>query len=131
MNDLNFIGEISMFDIKTSDDGVLSIRLSGKLTHEDYKNHLIPKLESVIEQHKKVCLLVETDDFHGWEWRAAFDDFETGIKHRKEFDRIAIVGDKKWQENLCKLFSLMMVAEVQYFQNNELDTAKQWVHHNN
>lgn len=116
-----------MFNIETSDDGVFSIKVSGKLTHSDYKDHLIPVLEGLIERYKKVNLLIEAEGFHGWEWRAAFDDFKTAVKHRKEFGRIAIVGDRQWQENLCKLFGFMVAGEVRYFQHDALAQAKEWV----
>jgi hypothetical protein len=40
--------------------------------------------------------------------RAAWDDLEFGLKHYSDFERIAMVGDRKWEEwmaNFCKPFT--------------------------
>jgi len=46
---------------------------------------LIPALEQAIADSDKVGLLIEATDFHGWEWRAAFNDFKAGIKAPQRF----------------------------------------------
>ena len=61
----------------------------------------------------------------GWEARAAWDDFKLGIKHGKEFEKIAIYGNKSWQEIAAKVGSWFVTGEVKYFEH--CDDALQWI----
>ena len=38
--------------------------------------------------------------FSGWEWRAAYDDAAFGIKHWNDIERVALIGDARWQARL-------------------------------
>lgn len=44
---------------------IVAIKLTGKLTKEDYE-HVTPAVERLIKQHGKVRMLVQLHDFHGW-----------------------------------------------------------------
>jgi len=41
----------------------------------------------------------------GWELRPALDDFNFGFNHGSEFEKIAIYGNKNWQEIVAKVSS--------------------------
>ncbi len=82
--------------LPAADGNILAARASGKLSHEDYQNFL-PKLEKEIKSLGKISLLLELDNFHGWDLKAAKDDVEFGMQHMDDFDRIAIVGEKAWE----------------------------------
>ena len=116
-----------MFHIENMEDDVFAIKVSGKLTHQDYRDHLIPALEKMIATNGKIKLLIEAEDFHGWEWQAAFDDLKTGVKYRKDFSRVAIVGDQEWERSLSKLFSFIISGEVCYFSIKQFADAKKWI----
>ncbi|MCF6774980.1 STAS/SEC14 domain-containing protein [Thiotrichales bacterium 19X7-9] len=105
----------------------LHISVSGKLTHEDYIQFLIPTLEDAITKYGKLRLLLEVTNFNGWELQAAWDDFITGIKHRKDFQKIAIVGEDIWQEMLSKLFSIFVYADMKYFSEDDMERAINWI----
>jgi hypothetical protein len=116
-----------MFSFQRSPNNVISIKVSGKLTHEDYKNHFIPKLNEMAEEHNPFNIMILTEDFHGWELRAALDDLLAGIKFRNKIGRVAIVGEKSWQEKLCQFFSMLFGIEAHYFTHEEKSDAKKWV----
>ncbi|MCF6766626.1 STAS/SEC14 domain-containing protein [Thiotrichales bacterium 19S3-7] len=105
----------------------LHINVSGKLTHQDYIQFLIPTLEDAISKYGKLRLILEVSNFNGWELQAAWDDFVTGIKHRKDFKKVAIVGEAKWQELLTKLFSIFISAEMRFFANDDFQAATKWI----
>lgn len=44
---------------------ILAVRLSGKLTKQDYE-HFLPEVARLIGQHGKIRILVQMHDFHGW-----------------------------------------------------------------
>ena len=118
-----------MFEIQ-NENGLFCIKVSGKLTHQDYQEHLIPELEKAIAASPgahEARVLLEAEDFHGWEWRAALDDLKMGIKHRKDFRKIAIVGKKEWEKYLKDIFGLMMTGEIQFYDETDLAAAKTWL----
>jgi len=108
------------------DGKVIEVDFSGKLTDEDYKC-FIPEFERHIGQQKKIRLLFEMSQFHGWEVKAAWDDFKLGMKHYGDIERIAIVGEKKWQHWMTQFSKPFTAAEVRYFDRAEDAAARAWV----
>ncbi len=102
------------------------LKIIGKLTHEDYEL-ITPMLDSAVQGIKqpKINALINALEFEGWELRAAWDDFKLGIKHGREFQKIAIVGNKKWQEYSAKIGSWFISGEAKYFEN--LTSAQDWL----
>ncbi len=70
-----------MFEtIAVNADHVMAIRVSGRLSDEDYARFL-PVREALIRQEGPVSLYVDMEDFEGWEPKAAWDDLKFGIAH--------------------------------------------------
>jgi len=107
---------------------VLGVKGIGKLTDLDYKNILVPRLERMIKDYQKVrCLFLMTEEFHGWELEAAWDDAKFGVQHRNDFEKVAVVGGPRWVEWGTKLAALIMSGEVKTFSSEQLDEAWDWV----
>lgn len=96
----------------------LSLKAVGKLTHEDYET-ITPLIDSALEaiREPKVKVLIDGTELEGWEPRAAWDDLKLGLKHGNVIDKIAIYGNKKWQERLSKVASWFVAGEVSYFES--------------
>lgn len=111
---------------RIDNDFFLSLKGVGKLTHADYKI-ITPMIDSALAQVKdpKVDVLIDGTELEGWELRAAWDDFKLGLKHNNEFRKIAIYGNKNWQEITAKVGSWFISGEIQYFDN--LHDALGWV----
>jgi SpoIIAA-like len=58
---------------------------------------------------------------------AAWEDLEFDLKHARDAGRIAMVGEKKWQEWLTKLGALFVKADVKYFNLASLPEAERWI----
>ena len=111
-----------------SGGNILAVRAGKKLTDADYKDTFIPAMEGVIKQHGKARLLFDCgDNFEGWEPRAAWDDAKYGIKHRNDFEKIAVVGAGRWIEWATKLDAHLMGIEVKLFPKGDLDEAWEWI----
>lgn len=104
----------------------LSLKAIGKLTHEDYKT-ITPMLDSALDAVKDphVKVLVDGTQMEGWEPRAAWDDFKLGLKHGNKFDKIAIYGNKQWQERTTKIAGWFMPGEAKFFDN--VNDALAWL----
>ncbi|WP_415355768.1 STAS/SEC14 domain-containing protein [Halioglobus sp. Uisw_031] len=99
-------------------DFFLTLKLSGKLTHEDYEK-ITPMLDSALIEVKQphIRALIDLTELEGWEVRAAWDDFKLGVKHGTQFVKIAIYGNKNWQEMAAKIGSWFVSGDAKYFDN--------------
>ncbi|MFC3032433.1 STAS/SEC14 domain-containing protein [Pseudoalteromonas fenneropenaei] len=95
----------------------VSLKAVGKLTHDDYQL-MIPLLESALNQVERphIDVLFDASEWQGWELQAAWDDFKFGLKHGKEFNKIAVVGAGVSSESwLATVASWFVSGEVRFF----------------
>lgn len=107
-------------------DNILGFRMSGKLHDEDYKT-FVPTVEAAIDQHGKVRMLAHFHEFHGWDMHALWDDIKFATKHCTEIERIAMVGEKTWQEWMTKVCKPFTMAKLKYFDASDLQAAWDWL----
>lgn len=117
---------ISVGTSRVDDAVFLHIKAVGKLTHADYQL-MTPMIESALEAagDPHIHALVDGTELDGWEARAAWDDFKLGLHHGKQFEKIAIYGNRRWQELAAKIGSWFIAGEVRYFE--DLDDALRWL----
>ncbi len=117
--------------IKVSDESagnVLVLEAQSRLTDEDYKTVLIPRLEQIIREHGKARLLLDMgDSFEGWEPKAAWDDARFGLAHRKDFEKMAVIADRHWVEWALKVSAPLVTGEMKTFAPSQRDEALRWV----
>lgn len=108
----------------------MTFKAVGKLTHEDYQT-IIPMIDSALEgvTGAQVNALVDASELEGWELRAAWDDLKIGLKHGREFKRIAIVSNSRWFEVGAKISAWFVAAELQVFEEDAqgFDAALGWL----
>ncbi|MEP7084054.1 MAG: STAS/SEC14 domain-containing protein [Betaproteobacteria bacterium] len=106
---------------------VLAIEGSGRVTHEDYRNVLIPKAEAMMATGPIKMLYVLGKDFEGYDLEALWDDGTFGIAHWRDFSRVAVVGDQGWLRAAVSLFKPFFPCECRLFSLSELAAAKAWI----
>lgn len=112
--------------LETGSAKILGFRLNGKLHDADYRR-FVPTLEAAQAAAGKLRLFAQFEDFQGWDPHAAWDDFRFGLKHYADFERIALVGERRWEAWLaifCKPFTR---AEVRYFTADDAAAAWAWL----
>lgn len=119
---------IEQLDRSTSH--ILGFRLSGKLHDADYK-HFVPAVDAAIAEHGTVRLLAELHEFHGWDMHALWDDIKFATVHCTTVDRIAIVGETKWEQWMAKVCKPFTMAKVRYFESADVDSAWKWLEETN
>jgi acyl-CoA-binding protein len=105
---------------------VLAFKMSGKLHDDDYKR-FVPLVDEAIAKEGKVRLLAQFEDFHGWDMHALWDDIKFATTHCAKIERIALVGDRKWEEWMAKVCKPFTLATIRYFDASQVDAAKAWL----
>jgi hypothetical protein len=114
--------------VPESQGNMLVVKATEKLTDADYKEVLIPAFEGLVKQFGEIRMVVHlTKDFRGWEPHAAWDDAVFGIKHRNDFEKMAVVGGTNWIEWGTKLARHLMTGEVRTFSDDQLEQALDWI----
>ena len=106
---------------------VLAIEATGKVTHDDYRNILIPKAEAMMAKGPIRMLYVIDREFAGFELEALWDDGKFGLKHWHDFSHIAVVTDQTWLRAAMSMFTPFFGGEVRMFRFSEMSTAKAWI----
>lgn len=112
--------------LQTGSSSILGFKFSGKLHDEDYRT-FVPIVDAAVAQAGKIRLLAEFEDFRGWDLQAAWDDLKFGMTHYSAMERMALVGDRQWQEWMARLCKPFTRAEVKYFDASEMDSAWAWL----
>jgi len=105
---------------------VLEVRVTGKLTKESYQK-FVPAVDAQIKQYGKLRILFVMEDFHGWTAGAMWEDLKFDLKHWKDIERLAVVGDKKWEKGMASFCKPFTKATIRYFDAAELDEAREWL----
>lgn len=104
----------------------LVVHVSGKLTRADYE-HFIPEFERLVRQHGKLRVLFDMIGFHGWEGGALWDDIKFDVKHFADIERLAMVGDSKWQQGMATFCKPFTTATIRYFDHSATAAAQKWL----
>jgi hypothetical protein len=108
-------------------NGVVSIRIAGRLTEEDLAG-MQQHTAAIIRDRGKVRILVLAEDFVGWEQDGRWDDFSMQEQNDNDIEKMAIVGDKRW-EDLALIFTArdLRPFPIEYFTPGELANAQAWL----
>jgi len=106
---------------------VLAIEAIGQVTHDDYRNTLIPRAEAMMAKGPIKMLYVVGVAFTGFDLEALWDDSAFGIKHWHDFSQIAVITDYTWLRTMVSMFKPFFHGEVRLFMLSELPDAKDWI----
>ena len=106
-------------------DDVLGIVCEGKLTEEDMRQMHALLHNSIAKGGRG--LVVDLTGFDGYEgFGALCEDLKMDTAHRYDFDRIAVIGDRKWIEWGSALASALTSAEMRCFDPGATGEAASW-----
>lgn len=104
----------------------LEVTIDGKLESKDYER-FAPFVEDLIREHGKVDILLVLHDFHGWTAGALWEDVKFDAKHFRDIEKLAIVGETKWEKGMATFCKPFTTAKVRYFPREEIGAAQQWI----
>jgi hypothetical protein len=109
-----------------NDGKILIVRASGKLTKADYEQ-LMPEIDRLIQLYGTLHMLIDMTAFQGWQVEALWEEIKFGVAHFADIKRLAIVGDKRWQEVLALFAKPFTKATIHYFDHTDTSEARQWL----
>ena len=110
-----------------SDGDVISVRLLGKLEPSAYDG-VSEEIDNLMSRFEHVRLMLDLREFDGWSGLAALGDHLSLVReHRRIPERIAVVGDKAWQNLAEKVVSRFVNARTQFFDADDFEGAKAWI----
>jgi acyl-CoA-binding protein len=104
----------------------LGFKLTGRLHDEDYRK-FVPLVDEVAAKEGRVRLLAQFHEFHGWDLHALWDDIKFASTHCRSIERVALVGDRKWEAWMTKVCKPFTMAKIRYFDVSEIDEAWKWL----
>jgi len=116
-----------MIEVEKKNEGkVIEVKATGKLSKENYEQ-FVPEFERLVQKCGKIRVLFEMHDFHGWTTGALWQDIKFDMKHFSDIERLALVGDKKWEEGMATFCKPFTKAKIRYFDQAEADEARKWL----
>jgi hypothetical protein len=109
-----------------NDGKVLIVHVSGKLAKSDYELFM-PEVERLVRLHGKLGMLFDMTNFHGWEASALWEDTKFAIKYFSDIEKLAMVGEKKWQQGMAMFGKPFTKATIRYFDHADVAEAMKWV----
>jgi len=111
---------------ETNGGKILEVKVGEKVVHEDY-GHFVPEFERLVKEHGKIRVLFDMVDFHGWTAGALWDDVKFDLRHFGDIERLAMVGDSKWEKGMSVFCRPFTTATIRYFERSEIDAARTWL----
>ena len=105
---------------------IVTLKFREKLDKADYDT-FVPMIETQMENNAPIRLLAELHDFEGWTAGALWEDTKFAAKHFHDIERLAVVGESRWQKGITVFVKPFTSADVRYFDINEIDRARKWV----
>ena len=106
---------------------IIVVEASGKLSKADYEE-FVPETERLIKEFGKIRVLFEMHDFHGWEMVGVWEDMKFDLKHFRDIERLAFVGEKAWEHGMTVFCRPFTTATIKYFDSSKAEEAANWIH---
>jgi hypothetical protein len=104
---------------------IIGFKIIGNVTKADYKV-MIPEIESILSKEESVSVLMDISQFKGEDMDALRDHFKMFHDYHKKIDKIAVIGNKSWEEWITK-FAESVYLQSKFFYQSDMDSAWKWL----
>jgi hypothetical protein len=108
-----------------SSDTAIGYTVIGEVGEADYQT-LVPAVQAAIDKNGSINLLLDLDQFKWEKVEAWKSDLDFGEDYKNKIDRIALVGNAKWERYLTKLAQPFYANHTKYFETDD-DDAWDWL----
>ncbi|MCC0177772.1 STAS/SEC14 domain-containing protein [Waterburya agarophytonicola K14] len=108
-------------------DHIIALEIDGWIDAEDI-DRITKLIEPRIDAGEKLRIYAEVSSWSGMSLGAFIKDLKFSLQHLNNFEKEAIVSDRKWLEALAALSNTLFSSiEVKHFTPDEKDKALEWV----
>jgi len=104
----------------------LGIKVTGTVTKSDY-DQLQPVVKKLVQAQGDIRLLLDLTGFQGENLDALKKDLTLGQDLSGKVEKIAIVGDAKWEKWTTKLMDSFFAKDAEFFKSADMDYAWTWL----
>ena len=112
-------------------EGILAVRVVGKLTADDYAQVVEPALREAHRQKRGLRVLLHLGpQYEGFTAGALWEKTETWLRNRllwRWIEGYAVVSDIRWVDEFAHLAAFLAPFPMQVFGNDALDDALAWL----
>jgi hypothetical protein len=98
------------------DPNVFGVEFSDTLKEEDY-DLLDSTLADHLQQHTTTRAIFVINDVTDWTPEEKWEDLAFDIRHLKDLDKVAVVGDDLWETWLDKMDELFPMSQIQTYED--------------
>ncbi|WP_114783037.1 SpoIIAA family protein [Botryobacter ruber] len=109
-----------------SRENVIAVRINGHVDKGDY-DMILPIMEEKIKTYGKINVFVEIMDSMDFTAKALWEELKFDVKHARDFNKVAIVGDGKWIDALSVAATPFTSAKIKKFGRGQRQEAFNWV----
>jgi SpoIIAA-like len=103
------------------------LKVRGMFQKADY-DRIIQIAKDAIEREGKVHALVILEGFEGWERRGDWGDVSFMMLQGQHIEKMAIVGDEKWQDDALAFTAKgFRATAIEFFTPSRLSEARRWL----
>ncbi|MGB7843739.1 MAG: STAS/SEC14 domain-containing protein [Salinimicrobium sp.] len=114
-----------MIKIEEKENIIYSI--AKKELHDEDYGRLVPLLKEKVKKFGMIRWYFEMQNFEGWSLSAMWQDLKFDVKYAENIEKVAMVGDKTWEEKITRLMKPFTSAEIKFFNLEEKEQAKAWI----
>lgn len=110
--------------LEGSSGSVVGYRFEGSIGKEDYAV-LVPEMERLVEEHGEAQILCDLSGFTSERPSAWLDDLRFGREFHRTISKMAIVGDRHWEQWVATMAAPLYAREARFFPTAE--RAWEWL----
>lgn len=108
-------------------DHIVGLDINGWIEAEDIER-VVSSIEKRLLSEERLRIYAEVHNWSGMSLGAFIQDLKFSFKHIKDFEKEAIVSDRRWLESLAAISNTLFSGiEVKHFTFDEKDKALEWV----
>jgi hypothetical protein len=112
-------------------EGTIGFRATGRVTRAEYHDLLLPAMKAAAEAGEVRMVFAVGPGFEEFEPGALMEDAKVGVTlgigHLHAWKRTAVVTDVDWIKKAIHMFTWLTPGEVEVFELEQLDEARDWV----
>ena len=108
--------------------GIWVVRISGALRKEEMDSVQAAGIEGLGPDENARVLIIVEEDFRGWVGDEVWGDMTFFIEHGDRIEKMAIVGDPKWESRMLMFSGAgFRRAPVKFFSRDRIAEAQEWL----